>query len=153
MSGVNKVILVGHLGGDPEQRQLSNGEAVCNFTLATSEKYTDRNGAKQEKTEWHKVVVFGKLAELCAKYLAKGRQAYVEGQLQTRNYDKDGQKHYTTEIKAREVVFLGGGSGGEQQAARPRQQGTIPGTEQRDYSRPLSEQPDYSTAADDDYPF
>ncbi|EPZ49902.1 single-stranded DNA-binding protein [Halobacteriovorax sp. GFR7] len=106
---VNKVILVGRLGQDPELKYTPSGMAVCNFSLATGESWTDKNGQKQERTEWHRVVVWGKLAELCGQYLAKGRQAYLEGQLQTRSWeDKDGNKRYTTEINARTVQFLGG---------------------------------------------
>jgi single-strand DNA-binding protein len=124
MAGINKVILIGNLGKDPELRHTPQGQAVANFSLATSESWTDKNGQKQEKTEWHKVVVWGKPAELVAKYLSKGRKAYVEGRLQTRAWDdKEGQKRYTTEIVATSVQFLdsqasraaadsGGGGGG-----------------------------------------
>ena len=109
MSGVNKAIIVGNLGKDPEVRYTEGGQAVANFTVATSEKWTDKEGKPQEKTEWHRIVAWGKLAEICGKYLAKGRQCYVEGQLQTRKWtDKDGHERYTTEIKARDVTFLGG---------------------------------------------
>jgi single-strand DNA-binding protein len=107
MSGVNKVILVGRLGADPEIRYTGTGAAVANFNLATSENWTDKEGQKQERTEWHRVVVWGKMAEICAQYLGKGRQAYVEGRLQTRQWDdKDGNKRYTTEIVATTVQFL-----------------------------------------------
>ncbi len=110
---VNKVILVGRLGQDPELKYTPSSMAVCNFTLATSESWNDKSGQKQERTEWHRVVVWGKLAELCGQYLAKGRQAYIEGALQTRSWDdKDGNKRYTTEINARTVQFLGGASAG-----------------------------------------
>jgi single-strand DNA-binding protein len=108
-SGVNKVILIGRLGGDPEVRYTTNGGAVANFNLATNESWTDKNGQKQERTEWHRVVIWGKMAELCGQYLSKGRQAYVEGRLQTREWnDKEGNKRYTTEIVAQSVQFLGG---------------------------------------------
>lgn len=107
-SGVNKVIIVGNLGKDPEVRFTPAGQAVCNFTVATDEEWKDKAGEKQKRTEWHKVVVWGKLAELCGEYLKKGRQCYVEGRLQTREYEKDGQKHYSTEVVASEVTFLGG---------------------------------------------
>jgi single-strand DNA-binding protein len=107
MSGVNKVIIIGNLGKDPELRHTGQGQAVATFSLATSDAWTDKNGQKQERTEWHRVVVWGKLAELCQKYLAKGRKAYIEGRLQTRAWDdKDGQKRYTTEIVANTVQFL-----------------------------------------------
>lgn len=108
---VNKVILVGRLGQNPEVRYTPSGAAVANFSVATNEAWTDKSGQKQERTEWHKVVVWGKLAELCSQYLTKGRQAYVEGRLQTRQWqDKDGQTKYTTEIQAQTVQFLGGNS-------------------------------------------
>lgn len=108
-SGVNKVILIGRLGNDPEVRYTSNGGAVANFNMATNESWTDKQGQKQERTEWHKIVVWGKLGELCGQYLSKGRQAYVEGRLQTREWqDKEGNKRYTTEIVAQGVQFLGG---------------------------------------------
>ncbi|MCI0571722.1 MAG: single-stranded DNA-binding protein [Myxococcaceae bacterium] len=111
--GVNKVILVGNLGADPEVRFTPGGQAVANFRIATSESWTDKNGQKQERTEWHRIVVWGKLAELCGEYLAKGRQCYVEGRLQTREWnDKEGKKNYTTEVVASSVVFLGGGGAG-----------------------------------------
>jgi single-strand DNA-binding protein len=109
MSGVNKVIILGRLGQDPELKYTPSGAAVCNFSVATSESWADKSGQKQERTEWHRVVVWGKLGELCNQYLAKGRQAFVEGSLQTRNWEgKDGSKRYTTEIVARNVQFIGG---------------------------------------------
>lgn len=108
---VNKVIILGRLGQDPELKYTPGGAPVCNFSLATSENWTDKSGQKQEKTEWHRVVVWGKLAELCNQYLAKGRQAFVEGRLQTRSWDdKDGNKKYMTEINATTVQFIGGAS-------------------------------------------
>ena len=110
--GVNKVILIGNLGKDPEVRFTPSGAAVANFNIATNESWTDKSGQKQERTEWHRIVVWGKLAELCGEYLKKGRQAYVEGRLQTREWnDKEGKKNYTTEIVAQTVQFLGGGPG------------------------------------------
>jgi single-strand DNA-binding protein len=110
MSGVNKVILVGRLGADPEVKTITGGNNVARLSLATSENWTDREGQKQERTEWHRVVVWGKLAELCGKYLSKGRQVYVEGRLQTRSWeDQQGQKKYSTEIVASTVQFLGAG--------------------------------------------
>ena len=108
---VNKVIILGRLGQDPELKYTAGGSAVCNFSLATNESWTDRNGQKQERTEWHRVVVWGKLAELCNQYLGKGRQAFVEGKLSTRSWeDQQGQKRYTTEINASTVQFLGAGT-------------------------------------------
>ena len=110
MANLNKVLLLGNVTRDPEVRYTSNGGAVANFNMATNESWTDKNGQKQERTEWHKVVVWGKLGELCGQYLSKGRQAYVEGRLQTREWnDKEGNKRYTTEIVAQNVQFLGGG--------------------------------------------
>lgn len=113
--GVNKVILVGNLGRDPEVRYSPNGSAVANVTLATSESWKDKNsGEKQEKTEWHRIVFFGRLAEIAGEYLKKGAQIYVEGRLQTRKWqDKEGHERYTTEIVANEMQMLGsrGGAG------------------------------------------
>ena len=112
MAGINKVILVGNLGKDPELRHTPQGQAVANFSIATSESWNDKAGQKQERTEWHRIVVWGKLGELCSKYLGKGRQVYVEGKLQTRAWDdKEGQKRYTTEVVANTVQFLGGAAG------------------------------------------
>jgi len=108
---VNKVILLGRLGKDPELKSTPGGTSVCNFTMATSEAWTDKSGQKQEKTEWHRIVVWGKLGELCNQYLSKGRQAFVEGRLQTRQWeDKEGKKQYTTEVLATSVQFIGGAS-------------------------------------------
>jgi single-strand DNA-binding protein len=117
MAGVNKAILVGNLGRDPELRHTPNGQAVVNFTLATSENWTDKSGERQERTEWHRIVVWGRTAEMCHQYLSKGRTVYVEGRIQTREWeDKEGNKRYTTEINAQTVQFIGprgGGGGGE----------------------------------------
>jgi single-strand DNA-binding protein len=111
--GVNKVILIGNLGADPDMRYTPSGTGVCELRLATNESWTDKGGQKQERTEWHRVVVWGKLAEIVSKYLSKGRQVYVEGRLRTRSWDdKEGNKRYTTEIIANDVQFLSGGSGG-----------------------------------------
>jgi single-strand DNA-binding protein len=110
---VNKVILVGNLGADPDLRYTSSGSPVCELRLATNESWTDKQGQRQERTEWHRVIVWGKTGENCSKYLSKGRQVYLEGRLQTRSWDdKDGNKRYTTEIVANDVQFLSGGSGG-----------------------------------------
>ena len=109
MSGVNKVILVGRLGADPEIRYTQQGVGVTNFNIATSENWVDKAGQKQERTEWHRIVVWGKMAETCSQYLSKGRQVFVEGRLQTRQWeDKDGGKRYTTEVVAGTVQFLDG---------------------------------------------
>ncbi len=113
MAGINKVILIGNLGRDPELRYTQSGQPVATFSLATSENWTDKtSGEKVEKTEWHRVVVWGRTAELCSQYLAKGRTVYIEGRLQTRDWeDKEGQKRSTTEINAQTVQFLGGPKG------------------------------------------
>lgn len=117
MSSVNKVILIGNLGADPELRSTSSGTPVCELRLATNESWRDKQGTMQQRTEWHRVVVWGRQAESVSKYLSKGRSVYVEGRLQTREWnDRDGQRRYTTEIIASNVVFLqdgrGGGGGG-----------------------------------------
>jgi len=105
--GVNKVILIGNLGREPETKYLPSGGAVTNITIATSESWKDKNsGQMQERTEWHKVVFFNKLAEIAGQYLKKGAKVYIEGALRTRSYDKDGQKHYTTEIVADQMQML-----------------------------------------------
>ena len=108
MNGVNKAIVVGRLGNDPETRSMPNGNVVTNISVATSEKWKDKSGVQQERTEWHRVVFFGRLAEIAAQYLKKGSSVYVEGSLKTNQWEKDGQKHYTTEINAREMQMLGG---------------------------------------------
>ena len=113
MAGVNKVILVGNLGAKPELRRTSGGQAVAELRVATSRRYTGKDGATKEETEWHRVVVWGKQAEQCEQYLDKGRQVFVEGRLQTRQWeDKTGNKRYTTEVVAQQVQFLGGRGGG-----------------------------------------
>jgi len=120
MAGLNKVILIGNLGRDPEIRYSQQGLAVVNFSLATSESWTDKNtGERQDKTEWHKIVVFGKQAEVCEKYLSKGKQVYIEGRLQTRSWEKDGHTNYTTEIVVSNFVFLGSRDGGGQSGPGP----------------------------------
>lgn len=112
MASVNKVILIGNLGRDPETRYMSNGEAVTNITVATTDIWKDRNGEKQEKTEWHRVTFYRKLAEIAGEYLKKGRQVYVEGRLETRKWtDKTGNDRYTTEIIATDMKMLGSRSG------------------------------------------
>jgi len=122
MSGVNKVIIVGRLGADPEMKAVGQGSTVTRLNIATSENWVGKDGQKQERTEWHRVVVWGKLAEICGKHLSKGRQVYVEGRLQTRQWeDQQGQKKYTTEIIANTVQFLG--SAGERSADNQRNSG------------------------------
>ena len=111
--GVNKVILIGNLGRDPEVRYTTNGTAVANLNLATTRRYRTRDGQNQEETEWHRVVAFARLAEICSEYLRKGSQIYIEGRLQTRKWqDQQGNDRYTTEVVAAEMQMLGGGGGG-----------------------------------------
>ncbi len=111
MAGVNKAILVGRLGADPEVRYTNSGTAVANFNMATSVNFTDKNGEKTEKTEWHRIVAFGRLGEICGEYLSKGKQVYIEGRLQTREWeDRDGNKKRTTEIVAGTMQMLGAAS-------------------------------------------
>jgi len=116
--GVNKAIIVGNLGADPESREAGNS-TVCNFRVATNESYKDSTGTLVDKTEWHSVVAWGKLAEICGTYLKKGSQVYVEGSLQTRSYEKDGVTKYTTEIKAREMTILSGSDSGDGSTGSP----------------------------------
>ena len=117
MAGVNKAILIGHLGGDPEIRYTSNGTAVANFSMATTERWNNQSGEKEERTEWHRIVAFGRLGEICGEYLTKGKQVYIEGRLQTRKWeDRDGNQRSTTEIVATGMQMLGAaGSGGSSQ--------------------------------------
>lgn len=115
MASVNKVILVGNLGRDPEVKYMPNGEAVCNFSIATTDTWKDKQGAKQERTEWHNIVMYRKLAEIAGEYLKKGRPVYIEGRLQTRKWQtKEGDDRYTTEIVADSMQMLGGRDGGGQ---------------------------------------
>ncbi len=108
MAGVNKVILIGNLGADPEIRYTPSGMAVCRLSVATSRRFTDKQGNRQEETAWHRVDAWGKLAEICSQYLSKGRQVYIEGRLKYGSYEKDGVKHYTTDIIAENLQMLGG---------------------------------------------
>ena len=113
MASVNKVILLGNLGRDPETRYTTGGDAVTNLSIATSEQWKDKNGDKQERTEWHRVVLFGRQAEVAGEYLKKGRSVYIEGRLQTRKYnDKDGVEKYSTEVVADRMQLIGGGRDG-----------------------------------------
>jgi single-strand DNA-binding protein len=112
MGSVNKVILIGNLGADPELKYTPSSRPLCNLRIATTEVFKDKSGQRQERTEWHRVTVWGDQAENCSKYLSKGRSVYVEGKLQTRSYEKEGQKHWATDVVADRVVFLGGGGGG-----------------------------------------
>ncbi|OGV71760.1 MAG: single-stranded DNA-binding protein [Methylophilales bacterium RIFCSPHIGHO2_02_FULL_57_10] len=113
MASVNKVILIGNLGADPEMRYMPSGEAIANLRIATTDTWKDKSGEKQERTEWHRVVFFGRQAEVCGEYLKKGSAIYVEGSLQTRKWqNKEGQDQYTTEIRGDRMQMLGGRSGG-----------------------------------------
>jgi single-strand DNA-binding protein len=131
MASVNKVILIGNLGRDPETRYMPEGGAITNISIATTEKWKDKNGEMQEKTEWHRVAFFGKLAEIAGEYLKKGSQVYVEGRLQTRKWqDKDGADKYTTEIVANVMQMLGsrqGMGGGDREGAAPERAGAAAG--------------------------
>jgi len=121
MASVNKVILVGNLGKDPESRFLPDGGAVCNFSVATTDKWKDKSGEQQERTEWHRISTFAKLAEICGEYLKKGSQVYIEGRLQTRKWqDKEGHDRYTTEIVADRMQMLGSRAGGGEPRGEPR---------------------------------
>lgn len=161
--GVNKVILVGNLGQDPELRYTGSGTAVCNMRLATNESYKDSDGNLVDKTEWHNVVVWSRLAEICGEYLKKGSQVYFEGSLQTRQWeDRDGNTRYTTEVKAREMMMLSGrggtGDGFDQSSEydqRPQQSQQRPQQRpQQSQAQPQSQsQDDYTFEPDDDLPF
>ena len=157
MASVNKVILVGNLGADPEVRYMSNGEAIANVRLATTESWKDKNsGEKREVTEWHRVVFYRKLAEIVGQYLKKGSSVYIEGRIRTRKWqDKEGQERYTTEIEATEMQMLGGrqsaasSSGGEAEYG-----GSMPSSSSGGGSRPApaKKAPSFDTM-DDDIPF
>ncbi len=117
MAGINKAILIGRLGRDPEVRYTQGGRAVANFSIATSREWKDKEtGEKREETDWHNIVAWGRLGEICGEYLSKGKQVYIEGRLQTRSWEKDGIKRYTTEIVANDVQFLGGRNEGAYQS-------------------------------------
>ena len=142
MAGVNKVILIGNLGKDPEMRYFPDGTAVANFSIATSDEWKDKDtGEKKERTEWHRIVAFGKLGEICGEYLSKGKQVYIEGRIQTRDWeDQNGVKRYTTEIVANQMLMLGGRDSGD--AARNQ------GSPAKDFQGPPG--PGFE---DDDIPF
>jgi single-strand DNA-binding protein len=146
MSGVNKVILIGNLGANPELRYTQGQQAVANLRIATTEKWTDKSGQKQELTEWHRVVVWGKQAEICGQYLTKGRQVFIEGSIRTRQWqDQQGQKRFTTEIVARNVQMLG--SRGE------RPNGGTEGSEAMVPPDEATIRDDFGGGPDDDIPF
>ncbi len=130
MAGVNKAILVGNLGADPEMRYTPSGTAVANFNIATSETRKNKEGQKEVQTEWHKIVAFGRLAEICGEYLSKGKQVYVEGRIQNRNWeDRDGNKRYTTEIIINTMQMLGSKEGARSDAGAGAPQGGPPDTD------------------------
>ncbi len=147
MASVNKAILIGNLGKDPEVRYTQDGRAVANFSIATSETWKDKEtGDKKERTEWHRIVVFGKLGEICGEYLSRGKQVYIEGRIQTREWeDRDGNKRYTTEIVANNMVMLG--ARGDSEAARP--SAASPAADSG-YPEPPTA---YTEKPDDDIPF
>lgn len=154
MASVNKVIIIGNLGRDPETRYMPDGGAITNISVATTDVWKDKNGEKQEKTEWHRVAFFGKLAEIAGEYLKKGSQVYVEGRLQTREWEKDGVKRYTTEIVANAMQMLGSRQGmGGAPADRDAERGEAPA------SRPAASKPAAKAAGgkfddfEDDIPF
>jgi single-strand DNA-binding protein len=163
--GINKVILVGNLGADPETRYTANGGAITNIRLATSEAWKDKTtGENQERTEWHRVVLFGKLGEIAGEYLKKGRQVYIEGSLRTNKYtDKEGIERYTTDIVANEMQMLGGTSGGGEGGGgggggysrdRGERSGSgAPSRAPQSASRPSSAPPPSDSFEDDDIPF
>ena len=155
MAGVNKAIILGHLGRDPELKYMQSGQPVCKLNIATSRKYTNKNNEPVEETEWHRVSVWGKQAEHCNNFLTKGRQVYVEGRLRTSSYDKDGQKHYTTEIVADTVQFIGGrdgASGGAEGGERSGRAGRAPAAGGGD--QPAGDFNDFGgNPGDDDIPF
>jgi single-strand DNA-binding protein len=155
MASVNKVIIVGNLGKDPEMRYTQNNTAVTNFTVATTDTWNDRNGEKQEKTEWHRVVTWGRLAEICGQYLQKGKQVYIEGRLQTRDWeDQSGNKRYTTEIVANTMQMLGraGDSPQRQNAPAPAPAQAAQGGGQNSGGDPFPSAP-MPGNDDDDLPF
>lgn len=120
MSSLNKILLIGHLGRDPEIRYTPEGTPVASFSLATSDNWTDKNGSRQERTEWHNIVVWNRQADLCKRFLAKGRQVYVEGKLRTREWsDRDGNKRHSTEVIASQIVFLGSRPQGADAGVQP----------------------------------
>ncbi len=148
---LNKAILIGNLGADPETRYMQDGTCVCNIRIATTERFKNRNGEKQERTEWHRVVLWGKLGEIANQYLHKGSQVYIEGRIETRKWqDRDGNDRYTTEIRARDMKMLGGR--GADEAPRPSRQEESPAAASAD--DPFSDAPAFNNVpADDDIPF
>lgn len=150
---VNKVILVGRLGQNPELRHTPSGAAVAHFSIATNENWTDKSGQKQNRTEWHRIVVWSKLADLCAKYLTKGREVYLEGRLQTRQWqDQSGQTRYTTEIQAQTVQFLGGGQQAQANGEAPEAR-EVPAFDAAPEGAPQAGPSGGASLTDEDIPF
>jgi single-strand DNA-binding protein len=147
MAGLNKAMLIGNLGADPEIRYTASGMAVANFNIATSETWTGKDGQKETRTEWHRIVAFDRLGEICGEYLTKGKQVYIEGKIQTRQWeDRDGNKRYTTEIVARDMVMLGSrdeAGGGSRRPSSGRQSAP----------QDIPENPYPDSQDDDDIPF
>ena len=152
---LNKAMLIGNLGQDPEIKYSANGLAICNMSIATTERYRDREGMEQEKTEWHRVVAFDRLAEICGEYLKKGSQVYFEGQIQTRQWqDNDGNTRYTTEIRARDMMMLGGRSGGDMSRPSAPSASPRPNRENRSNGAPTNQDDTTNYEdIDDDLPF
>ena len=153
MASVNKVMLVGNLGRDPEVRFMPNGEAVCNFSIATTDSWKDKSGQKQERTEWHNIVMYRKLAEIAGEYLKKGRPVYVEGRLQTRKWQtKEGQDRYTTEIIADQMQMLGGRDGGGSNTYEAMDEDqSMPSPSQQSAARPTQTAPASAPASGGDF--
>ena len=148
---LNKVILIGRLGRDPEVRYMPNGEAVCNFSVATSETWNDRNGQRVERTEWHNITMYRRLAEIAGQYLHKGSQVYLEGRIQSRKYQgKDGIERTAYDIIANEMKMLGGGNGGNSEQQSKPAQGKEPTPPRRQASESSAQPTEY---IDDDIPF
>ncbi len=144
MRGVNKATIIGNVGNDPEMKYTASGQAVANFSIATNESWTGKDGQKNERTEWHRIVAWGRLAEICGQYLSKGKPVYVEGSIRTRSWeDRDGNTKYTTEIHAKELQFLGGGQ---------ESSGVEKPPQESESGRPPIEVPD-DKSMDDDIPF
>jgi len=143
-NGLNKVILIGNLGRDPEVRYTPGGLAVANFSMATSETWKNKEGEKETRTEWHRIVAWGKLGEICGEYLSKGKQVYIEGRIQTREWeDKEGNKKYTTEIIALQMLMLGSRESADESRPSP----------SSDMETPNLPEPPISKTKDDDIPF
>ena len=154
MAGVNKVILIGNLGKDPELRYTPSGQPVATFSLATTERRTDKNGQKKETTEWHNIVFFGKTAELVNQYLKKGRSCYIEGKITTRSWDdRDGNKKYKTEIIGNTVQFLGGGPSANATPAAAAPPDSVSAPEPDFDQTSPAESPSATAGASDDLPF